>query len=84
MINQPFGQLHNQAGSQDPFQMFGGLQNFVNQFNDFKQQYNGQVPAQMTVQRLLDSGQMTQQQFNQISQFINLIRRNGFGLWGLF
>jgi hypothetical protein len=76
MINQLFG-MQNQMSN--TFQIFGGLQNFINQFNAFKQQYNGQVPAQMRVQRLLDSGQMTQQEFNQISQFINLIRRSGFG-----
>jgi len=77
MINQPFGQVRNQMNN--PFQMFGGYQNFVNQFNTFKQQYNGQVPAQLMVQRLLDSGQMTQQQFNQISQWANIIRGSGFG-----
>lgn len=67
-----------QNQQQSPFQMFGGYQNFINQFNAFKQQYSGQIPAQMMVQRLLDSGRMTQGQFNAVSQWANLIRGSGF------
>lgn len=54
------------------FQMFGGIQNFQNQFNQFKQQIGNQNPQQM-VQQLLDSGRMSQQQFNQLSQMANQI-----------
>lgn len=54
------------------FQMFGGMQNFQNQFNQFKQQIGNQNPQQM-VQQLLDSGRMSQQQFNQLSQMANQI-----------
>ena len=59
------------------FQAFGGFQNFQNQFNQFKNNM-GQTNPQQTVQQLLNSGQMTQQQFNQISQLANMIMRNGF------
>lgn len=44
---------------QNPIQM-------INQFNQFRQQFNGD-PKQ-TVQNLLNSGQMSQQQFNQLQQ----------------
>lgn len=54
------------------FQMFGGIQNFQNQFNQFKQQIGNQNPQQM-VQQLLDSGRMSQQQFNQLRQMANQI-----------
>ena len=52
-------------GNQMP-QVNGGLANIMNQFKQFKQNFQGD-PKQR-VQELLDSGQMTQQQFNQLSQ----------------
>ena len=57
------------------FAMFGGLQNFQNQFNAFKQQFNMQnnISPQEKVQQLLNSGQMTQQQFDQLRQIANQI-----------
>lgn len=57
------------------FQIFGGMQNFQNQFNQFKQNVGNQDPRQL-VQQLLDSGRMSQQQFNQLSQIANQIMRN--------
>ena len=38
----------------------------IAQFQQFKQNFNGDPKAR--VQQLLDSGQMSQQQFNQLSQ----------------
>lgn len=38
----------------------------INQFNQFKKNFVGDPEQQ--VRQLLDSGQMTQQQFNQLSQ----------------
>ena len=46
--------------------MNSGFANLMNQFNKFKQSFQGD--PQQQVQQLLDSGQMTQQQFNQLSQ----------------
>lgn len=43
-----------------------GLFGMINQFNQFKKNFTGDPKQQ--VQELLDSGQMTQQQFNQLSQ----------------
>lgn len=55
------------------FQRFGGPQNFMNQFNQFRQTFNGQQNPQQMVQQLLNSGRMTQEQFNQLSQMANQI-----------
>lgn len=55
-------------------QMFGNFQNFQNQFQQFKQQMGkqGGNPQQM-VQELLNSGRMTQEQFNQLSAMANML-----------
>ena len=55
------------------FQRLGGAQNFINQFNQFCQNFGNQQNPQAIVQQLLDSGQMSQQQFNQLSQMANQI-----------
>lgn len=44
----------------------GNMQGLVNQFAQFKQQFSGDPKAQ--VQQMLNNGQMTQEQFNQLSQ----------------
>ena len=53
-------------GNQQAPMMNNGLLGMMNQFNQFKQNFVGDPKQQ--VQQLLDSGQMTQQQFNQLSQ----------------
>ena len=55
--------------------MFGGFNNFQAQFNAFKQRFMMQnnVTPQQKVQELLDSGQMTQQQFDQLRMLANQI-----------
>lgn len=56
--------------------MNSGLANLLSQFNQFKENFKGDPKQQ--VQQLLDTGQMTQQQFNQLSQaatqFQNMMR----------
>ncbi len=56
------------------FNMFGGFANFINQFNQFRQNFmqSGMNPQQK-VQELLNSGQMTQEQFNQLRGMANQI-----------
>lgn len=54
------------------FQMFGNFQNFQNQFSTFQQQMNGVDPRQK-VQDLLNSGQMSQEQFNTLRILANQI-----------
>ena len=57
--------LFSMFGNQQP-PMNSGFANLMSQFNQFKQNFSGDPKQQ--VQQLLDSGQMTQQQFNQLSQ----------------
>lgn len=59
-------------------QMFGGFNNFQNNFGQFMQSFgNGMNPAnieqfaQQRVQQMLNSGQMSQQEFEQIRQMAN-------------
>ena len=48
------------------FQQYGNQSNMLQQFMQFKQTFNGD-PKQ-TVQQLLNSGKMSQEQFNQLAQ----------------
>ena len=61
------------------FNRFGGFANFMQQFNQFKQNAlsNGLIPQQQ-VQQLLNSGQMSQEQFNQLRDMANMITGKKF------
>ena len=56
---------------------FGNLNEMINQFNEFRTNFTGDPKEK--VQELLNSGRMTQAQFNQLSQmatqFQNFIKR---------
>lgn len=55
----------------------GGMQNFVNQFNAFKQSVSQQgLNPQMIVQNMLNNGQMSQSQFNQLSAMADQIMKS--------
>ena len=55
-------------------QMFGGQQNFLSQFNNLKNQFSMQgVDPRQRVQDMLNSGQMSQEQFNRLRAMANLI-----------
>ncbi len=68
--------LFNMFGKQTPFLNNNGFMNMMSQFQEFKQNFNGD--PQQQVQQLLNSGQMSQQQFNQLStmatQFQNMMK----------
>lgn len=49
----------------NPFGPFGNMMNFMNQFNQFRQGIQGN--PQQIVQNMLQNGQMSQEQFNQLS-----------------
>lgn len=49
-------------------QMFGSMQNFNSRFNTFKQQ-----DPKMMVQQLLNSGRMSQSDFNRLRMMANMI-----------
>lgn len=55
----------------NPFGAFGGMTNFMNQLNQFRNGIQGN-PQQM-VQNMLQNGQMSQEQFNQLSNMANMI-----------
>ena len=58
-------------GQNNMFGPFGGMMNFMNQFNQFRLGIQGN-PQQM-VQNMLQNGQMSQEQFNQLSNMANQI-----------
>lgn len=71
-MNPLFSLINNQNGG--PVNNFNNL---LNRFNQFKAQFQGNPQEQ--VQQLLNSGQMSQAQFNQLSemarQFQNSMKR---------
>jgi hypothetical protein len=68
-------QMQQPAQNQNPiFNMFGGFQQFQQNFNAFAQSVSQQgITPQQMVQGLLNSGKMSQDQFNQFSQLANMI-----------
>lgn len=68
MGNPLFG---NGMPQNNPFGAFGGMMNFMNQFNQFRSGIQGN-PQQM-VQNMIQNGQMSQEQFNQLSNMANQI-----------
>ena len=63
--NSGFGGGPQGSMPNNPFGMFGNMMNFMNQFNQFRSGFQGN-PEQM-VQQLRQNGQMTDEQFNQLS-----------------
>lgn len=59
MANPLYNQLGNPAPAND-----GGLSQFINQVQEMRRTFNGNPRAE--VERLLNSGAMSQQQFNQL------------------
>ena len=49
------------------------MNKMLNDFNAFKQNFKGD--PQQEVQRLLQSGQMTQQQLNELQQAANMLKQ---------
>lgn len=67
-----------QPNQQNPMQNnFNNMQNFMAQFNSFKQNITQQgLNPQMIVQNMLNNGQMTQSQFNQLSAMADSIMKS--------
>lgn len=63
--------LFNMFGQQSP-PMNGNFANMISQFQQFRNNFRGD--PQQQVQQLLNSGQMSQQQFNQLSQMATQFR----------
>ncbi len=56
-----------------PVNPFGQMGNFINQFNQFRSTFLGNPEAQ--VKQLLQSGQMSQEQFEQLGQMANQLKQ---------
>lgn len=61
--------IYEMLGNSMPFNMG----DFMNRFNQFRQAYHGDPKAQ--IQQMLNSGQITQDQFNRASQMATQIQR---------
>lgn len=59
-------ELFNQYGPKNPYQ------NMINQFNEFRKNFKGN--PQQKIQQMLNSGQITQQQYNMAVQKANMIK----------
>ena len=63
----------------NPMQMFGNMQTMMAQFNQFRQQIQQQgINPQQQVMQLLQSGKMSQQQFEQLKAMASMLSGNGF------
>lgn len=51
----------------------GNMNNFLTQFNQFRNSFSGNPEAQ--VKQLLQSGRMSQEQFNQLAQTATQLRK---------
>lgn len=51
----------------------GQMSNFINQFNNFRSTFMGNPETQ--VKQLLQSGRMSQEQFQQLAQMANQLQR---------
>lgn len=69
-MNPIYDRLNQNGGASGPF---ANMQNLMAQFNQFRQNFQGDAQAQ--VQQLLNSGKMTQQQFNYLSNLANQFHR---------
>lgn len=54
------------------FNQFNNQPNIVQQFNQFKQQFHGDPKQQ--IQQMLNSGKITQQQYDQAVQKANMLK----------
>ena len=61
------------GGNQAPNNPLSNMMDFMNRFNQFRQMFNGN--AQQQVQQMLNSGQITQEQYNQAAQMANQIQQ---------
>lgn len=64
--------LFNSLGGNKMSGPFGNMQNMIQQLNQFRNGFNGNAKEQ--VQQLLNSGKMTQEQYNQLSQMATQIQ----------
>ncbi len=73
-MSSPLFNALNGIGSQNPV---GNLSQFMTRFNNFRNTLgsNPEAQARQRVQEMLNSGQISQEQFNQASQLATLIQK---------
>lgn len=69
MANQLYDMLGSNTSLPGPF---GNMQNLMQRLNQFRQSFQGDPKQQ--VQQLLNSGKMSQNQYNQLSQMATQIQ----------
>lgn len=74
LLNNNMNTMNNMGMSNPTYNNMNtmNMTNLINQFNQFKQNFNGNPEQQ--VKQLLNSGQMSQQQFNQLSQIAKMFQ----------
>ena len=65
--------LFNSLGGQKQAGPMGNMQALINQFNQFRNSFHGDAKQQ--VQQLLNSGRMSQEQFNRFQQMAQQIQQ---------
>ena len=66
-------QLFNMLGNSKMSGPMGNMQNLISRLNQFRQSFQGNPKEQ--VQQLLNSGKMTQNQYNQLSQMATQMQK---------
>ena len=72
MANSVFNALGNNTANSKLPGPFGNIQELMSRLNQFRQSFNGDPKQQ--VQQLLNSGRMSQNQYNQLSQMATQIQ----------
>lgn len=70
LSNSNMGMNNNMMSMNNPM---SNIMNLMNQFNQFKNNFKGDPEQQ--VRQMLSSGQMSQSQFNQLSQMANMFSK---------
>lgn len=65
--------LYNALGNQNLPAPMGNIQNMLNRFNQFRQSFHGD--PQQQIQQLMNTGKITQQQYNQAVQIAQQMMR---------
>lgn len=71
-MSNPLSSMFGNGGNAFPNNPMGNAMNMMAQFNQFRQNFQGD--PKRAVMNLLQSGQMSQQQFNQLSQMAQMFQ----------
>lgn len=66
---------NNSNPMQQLLNMYGNMNNLMTQYNNWSHNFNGN--AEQEVRNMLNSGQLSQQQFNAARQLAQMILNNG-------